>query len=40
MFAIMCPQIIEEDMLELAKLGTDLDLDENLLDKVVSYICN
>lgn len=38
MFALMCPELTEENMLELAELGTDLDLDQDLLDTVVKGI--
>ncbi|WP_022666192.1 aldehyde ferredoxin oxidoreductase N-terminal domain-containing protein [Desulfospira joergensenii] len=39
MFALMCPELTEENMLELASLGTELDLDQDLLDEVVKGIC-
>lgn len=39
MFALMSPEVTEENMLELASLGTELDLDQDLLDTVVSDIC-
>ena len=39
MFALMCPELTEENMLEMASLGTDLDLDEDILDTVVKEIC-
>lgn len=39
LFAIMCPEITEENLLELASLGTELELDADVLDNVISYIC-
>lgn len=39
MFALMCPELTEENMLEMASLGTELDLDQDLLDEVVTRIC-
>lgn len=35
-FAIMCPEITEADLLELANLGTGLDLDADTLDEVIA----
>jgi aldehyde:ferredoxin oxidoreductase len=40
LFALMCPELSEENMLELASLGTELDLDQDLLDAVVAYVCD
>ena len=39
LFAQMSPELSEENMLELASLGTELDLDQDLLDSVISNIC-
>ena len=40
LFAIMCPEITEENLLELASLGTELDLDEDILENIIAYICD
>jgi len=40
LFADMCPELSEENMLELASLGTDIDLDQDILDGVVTYVCD
>ncbi len=40
LFAIMCPEITEENLLELASLGTELDIDADILDTVIAYICD
>ena len=38
LFALMCPELTEENMLELASLGTDLELTQETLDAVIDYI--
>ncbi len=38
-FAVMCPQLTEENMLELANIGTDLELDKDTLDEVIDGLC-
>jgi hypothetical protein len=35
-FSVMCPELSEENMLELAGIGTELDLTQEILDKVVA----
>ncbi len=35
MFALMCPELTEKNMLELASIGTDLELTQDILDAVV-----
>lgn len=40
LFAVMCPELSEETLLELASMGTELDLDQDLLDEVVAYVCD
>ena len=39
MFALMSPELTEENMLELAGIGTELELDQDLLDSVINDIC-
>jgi aldehyde:ferredoxin oxidoreductase len=39
MFALMCPELTEENMLELASLGTELELTQETLDTVIDDIC-
>ena len=39
MFALMCPEITENNLLELANLGTGLELSQDTLDAVVQHIC-
>jgi len=34
-FSLMCPELTEENMLELASIGTDLDLTQETLDAVI-----
>lgn len=38
LFSLMCPEITEENMLELASLGTDLELTQETLDAVIDDI--
>lgn len=38
MFALMCPELTEETMLELASLGTGLELSQEILDAVIDTI--
>ncbi|NOX33019.1 MAG: hypothetical protein GXP56_04685 [Deltaproteobacteria bacterium] len=38
MFSLMCPELTEENMLELASLGTDIELTRETLDAVVDTI--
>ena len=38
-FAVMCPELTEENMLELANIGTELELTQETLDKVVADLC-
>ena len=38
MFALMSPELSEENMLEMASLGTELDLTQDILDTVVEDI--
>lgn len=38
-FAVMAPELSEESMLELANIGTDLDLDQDTLNEVVNFVC-
>ena len=38
MFSLMCPELTEENMLELASLGTDLELTQETLDAVIDDI--
>ncbi|HIJ55495.1 MAG TPA: hypothetical protein HPQ03_05150 [Deltaproteobacteria bacterium] len=35
-FSVMCPELSEENMLELAAIGTELDLTQEILDRVVA----
>ncbi len=35
-FSVMCPELSEENMLELASIGTELDLTQEILDRVVA----
>jgi len=37
-FSLMCPELTEENMLELASLGTGLELTQETLDKVIDTI--
>ncbi|MBT3387543.1 MAG: hypothetical protein HN417_06395 [Desulfobacula sp.] len=37
-FCLMCPELTEENMLELASIGTDLDLTQDTLDAVIDDI--
>ncbi len=37
-FALMCPELTEESMLEFASLGTDLELTQEILDAVIDNI--
>jgi len=37
-FALMCPELTEENMLELASLGTDLELTQEILNAVIDNI--
>jgi aldehyde:ferredoxin oxidoreductase len=37
-FAVMSPELTEEDLLDLAIVGTDLEFDLDLLDEVVAYL--
>jgi len=39
MFSLMCPELTEENMLELASMGTGIDLTQETLDAVVRDIC-
>ncbi len=39
MFALMCPELTEENMLELASIGTELELSQETLDAVIDDIC-
>jgi len=39
MFALMCPELTEENMLELASMGTELELSQETLDTVIDDIC-
>ncbi len=39
MFALMCSELTEENMLELASLGTELELTQETLDTVIDDIC-
>ena len=38
MFALMCPELTEKNMLELASIGTDLELTQEILNTVVDDI--
>ncbi len=38
LFAVMAPEIDEEDLLETASLGTELDLSQETLDSTVNYL--
>ena len=38
LFSLMCPELTEENMLELASLGTDLELTQEILDAVIDDI--
>lgn len=38
MFSLMCPELTEENMLEMASVGTDLELTQDILDDVVDTI--
>ncbi len=38
MFALMCPELTEENMLELACIGTDLEITQEVLDTVIDDI--
>lgn len=38
MFALMCPELTEENMLELASMGTDIELTQETLDAVIDDI--
>jgi len=39
LFAVMCPELTEEDMLELSNIGTDLELSQETLDSIIEYLC-
>jgi aldehyde:ferredoxin oxidoreductase len=39
LFAVMSPELTEENMLELAEIGTESDLDQNTLDDVIKFVC-
>ncbi len=38
-FSIMCPELSEKNLLELASIGTELDLTQDILERVVADIC-
>ncbi len=38
LFSVMSPEITEDALLELARLGTELDLDQDTLDRAVDYL--
>ena len=38
MFALMCPELTEENMLELASLGADMELNQEVLNTVINDI--
>ncbi len=38
-FAVMSPELTEENMLELAEIGTELDMDQDTLDDVIKFVC-
>ena len=38
-FAVMSPEITEEDLIELSNIGTDLELTDETLDDAVAYLC-
>ncbi len=40
MFALMSPELTEENMLEMASMGTELELTQETLDAVIKDICN
>ena len=37
-FAVMSPEITEEDLVEIAAIGTELEIDQDTLDKAVHYL--
>jgi len=37
-FAVMSPEITEEDLVEIAAIGTELEIDQDTLDKAVNYL--
>jgi aldehyde:ferredoxin oxidoreductase len=37
-FAVMSPEITEEDLVEIAAVGTELEIDQDTLDKAVHYL--
>jgi len=37
-FAVISPEITEEDMLDLANIGTELELNQDTLDRAVNYL--
>jgi len=39
MFALMCPELTEENMLELASMGAELELTQETLDALIDDIC-
>ncbi len=38
MFSLMCPELTEDNMLELAGIGTDMEFSSEILDKVIDDI--
>ena len=37
-FAVMSPEITEEDLVEIAAVGTELEIGQETLDKAVHYL--
>jgi len=37
-FAVMSPEIVEDDLVEIAAIGTELEISQEILDDVVAYL--
>jgi aldehyde:ferredoxin oxidoreductase len=37
-FAVMCPEIVEDDLVKIATIGTELQISQETLDKAVAYL--
>lgn len=38
-FSVMCPELSEENLIELVNIGTELDISRNTLDDVINQLC-
>ena len=39
-FAVMSPEITEEDLLEISTIGTEIEFNEDTLNSAVDYLLN